>query len=71
MSKINQFLNKQYIMASKSINEFMDSERGDTNFISMLLIIGIVVVLAGVFLTFGEEILASVTNKVKDFISGL
>lgn len=71
MSKINQFLNKQYNNAIHSLNEFKESERGDTNFISMLLIIGIVVVLAGLFLTFGRGIITSITNKVNDFISSL
>lgn len=50
---------------------FRDSERGDTNFVSMLLIIGIVVVLAGLFLSLGKNTMTSIGNKVNTFIKGL
>ena len=54
-----------------AIKGFKESERGDTNFVSMLLIIGIVVVLAGLFLTLGKGVMNSITQKVMDFIKNL
>lgn len=67
MKKINAMMIKAYC----AFQSFKNSERGDTNFVSMLLIIGIVVVLAGLFLTLGKGVMSSISNKIKDFINGL
>lgn len=53
------------------VKNFLNSERGDTNFVSMLLIIGIVVVLAGLFLTLGKGVMNTITTKVNQFIQSL
>ena len=70
-----KFLDKMYIKASiaakNAVSDFVTKEDGDTNFISMLLIIGIVVVLAASFLTLGKGVMAKITSKVNDFINGL
>ena len=71
MKKINEMLTKLQVKALCALSDFKDSERGDTNFVSMLLIIGIVVVLAGLFLTLGREVMTSIGQKVKDFIASL
>lgn len=71
MKKINEMLTKLQIKAYCALSNFKNSERGDTNFVSMLIIIGIVVVLAGLFLTLGKDVVASIRQKVKDFINGL
>lgn len=71
MKKINEMLTKLQIKAYCALSNFKNSERGDTNFISMLIIIGIVVVLAGLFLVLGKDLMASISQKVKDFINGL
>lgn len=42
-------------------------ERGDTNFISILIILGIVVVLAGVFIGLKDQIVGLVQGKVSTF----
>jgi len=42
------------------------SERGDTNFISILIILGVVIVLAGVFIGFKDQIV----QQVQDIIDG-
>lgn len=71
MKKINEMLTKLQIKAYCALSNFKNSERGDTNFVSMLIIIGIVVVLAGLFLTLGKDVVLSISQKVKDFINGL
>jgi len=71
MKKINEMLTKLQIKAYCALSNFKNSERGDTNFVSMLIIIGIVVVLAGLFLTLGKDVVSSISQKVKDFINGL
>lgn len=71
MKKIQDMVTKMQIKAFCAVQNFKNSERGDTNFVSMLIIIGIVVVLAGLFLTLGKDVMASISQKVKDFINGL
>lgn len=71
MKKIQDMMTKMQIKAFCAVQNFKNSERGDTNFVSMLIIIGIVVVLAGLFLTLGKVVMTSISQKVKDFINGL
>ena len=71
MNKINENLIKWHIRFIAALDEFKESERGDTNFVSMLLIIGIVVVLAGLFLTLGKGVMTTIQSKVTEFINGL
>lgn len=71
MKKIQDMMTKMQIKAFCAVQNFKNSERGDTNFVSMLIIIGIVVVLAGLFLTLGKDVMISISQKVKDFINGL
>lgn len=71
MRKINNMIIAMKNNAYQTMEEFKTSERGDTNFVSMLLIIGIVVVLAGLFLTLGEDVMELISEKVTDFIDGL
>lgn len=45
----------------------LTDERGDTNFISILIILGIVVVLAGIFIGFKNRIVGLVEGKIGTF----
>lgn len=71
MNKLDDMLLALRVKAECAWNNFMDSERGDTNFVSMLLIIGIVVVIASLFLTFGKGVMTTISGKVTQFISKL
>lgn len=71
MRKIDEMLIGMKIRANNALEEFKNSERGDTNFVSMLIIIGIVVVLAGLFLTMGKTVMTSISTKVTTFIKNL
>lgn len=71
MKKINELFLMMYVKAVIAVEDFKNSERGDTNFVSMLLIIGIVVVLAGLFLTLGKGVMNSITTKINEFIKKL
>lgn len=71
MKRIQDMMTKMQIKAFCAVQNFKNSERGDTNFVSMLIIIGIVVVLAGLFLTLGKDVMAAISKKVMDFIKGL
>ena len=48
-----------------------EDETGDTNFVSMMLIIGVVVVLAGMFLTLGTDLMQLIREKIIDFVNKL
>ncbi len=57
------------LKASASLEKFMSEERGDTNFISILIILGVVVVLAGVFMGFGSSIKTAVKTALDNFLT--
>ncbi len=71
MKKIRDMMLRMQTKAYLAVQDFKNSERGDTNFVSMLLIIGIVVVLAGLFLLLGKEVMGTITKKIKDFLNSL
>ena len=71
MRKIDKMFLKFQAKLQGAMLEFKASERGDTNFVSMLIIIGIVVVLAGLFLTLGRGVMNTITSKVNNFINSL
>lgn len=49
-------------------NKLAKKERGDTNFISILIVLGIVIVVAGVFLVFKDKIVKMVKDIVDGFV---
>ncbi|MBR4733739.1 MAG: hypothetical protein IK081_13325 [Lachnospiraceae bacterium] len=63
-------LDRLYIKMMNKLQEIANDEQGDTNFISVLIILGIVVVLAGVFMTFKDQIVGQVNNIVSGFTIG-
>ena len=60
-------IERLYLAAMVTIGDFLDDERGDTNFISIIIILGIVVLLAGVFMGFRDTIVAQVQGIVNGF----
>lgn len=57
------------VMIKCSVAGFLHDEEGDTNFISILVLLGIALALAGVFLTFKNQILSWVDQNIGDFFS--
>lgn len=47
--------------------KFMKSEKGDTNFISILIVMGIVILLAGIFIGFKNQIVGMVQDIIDGF----
>ena len=58
-------LNRSQMRVLSGICEFKNSERGDTNFISIILIVAIVVVLAAAFMALanGDRVNLSIPKK--------
>ncbi len=71
MMKVNRLMTKLCVRVTGAWRNFRHEERGDTNFISMLIIIAIVVVLAGLFLAFGKTVMKTVSDIVTTWILNL
>lgn len=62
-----QKLDSMIVMAQYGLTDFLDDERGDTNFISILVILAIVTVLIGSFIAFKDSIIGWVTDTMDKF----
>lgn len=62
------FLTKlELAKAKNAVKNFVNDESGDTNFISIIIILGIVIVLVGVFVGFKDQILGVIEEVVGGF----
>ena len=68
---MNRLMLRAMNWADRELERIRTEEDGDTNFISMLLIIAIVVVLAGSFLTLGKGVMTSIQTLISDFFDNL
>ena len=64
---MSAWFDQQMIKAQAMLQEAMEEERGDTNFISILIILALVVILAGIFIGFKDQIVGQVTSIVEGF----
>ena len=55
------------LMLQNKLNSFMKNENGDTNFISILVLLGIALALGGIFLGFQEQIMTWVNTNIGSF----
>jgi len=62
-AKMNAFL----ACTKAEVKSFIKNEDGDTNFISILVLLGIALALAGIFLTFKEQIITWTDGAIGDF----
>lgn len=60
---INSMLIKAYLIVMDKLR----SERGDTNFISIIIILGIVLLVASLFIGFKDQIVGMVQSIVDGF----
>lgn len=65
MNKVNSLM----IKTKLKVDSFLHDEKGDTNFISILVILGIVLALAAVFLAFKDQVISWVDTNIGDFFS--
>lgn len=53
---------------SKDVHDFLYDEEGDTNFLSVIVLLGIALALAAVFIAFKDQILAWFHNNADGFL---
>lgn len=69
---MNSVTDKLMILKMKAkygVRAFLYDENGDTNFISILIILGIVIALAAVFITFRNTITDWVSERMSSFFN--
>lgn len=67
--KMVEKMNMLMIKAMIKVYALIDDERGDTNFISILVLLGIALALATVFLGFKDQVLEWVDTNIGSFFS--
>ena len=67
VNKMNRF----QMRAASAFSKFMRSERGDTNFISIIIIVAIVIALAGMFWLFAKNGMSTISQKFTTFLGSL
>ena len=66
---MKKLLGEMQFKAMRAFSEFKNSEKGDTNFISIIIIIAIVLVLAGAFFAIANGGMTTIGTKFNSFIS--
>ena len=64
-------MNRIQMRAVSAFTKFMKSERGDTNFISIIIIVAIVIALAGMFWLFAKNGMSTISSKFTTFLGSL
>lgn len=67
MNKIEKAMIGIYCKMYNGFNKVMKDEKGDTNFISILIILGIVIIVAGVFITYKNKLVGQVDKQIQNF----
>ena len=64
-------LNQKFIQAYMAVQNFRNNEEGDTNFVSIMLVLGVVIGVAVVFSALSEEVGAKIGDVVRNFLDTL
>ncbi len=71
MKKLINKLNSTLLAAKLAARNFVSDERGDTNFVSIAIILVVVIVIAIVFITLGDKLGAALSTKVQELLDAL
>ena len=67
LDKIKEKLTKAFCKVQTEVYFVTHDDRGDTNFISIIIILGIVIIVAGVFVAFKDSILEAAGEAIERF----
>ena len=71
MSKIKNMINLAMLRCMLMIESFKEEERGDTNFLSIAIVLVVVLGLAVVFITFGDSLTAGLETAIEELKGAL
>lgn len=71
MKKLVDKINLSLLKAKMDMNAFLNDESGDTNFISIAIILVVVIVIAIVFITFSQEMGAALEESIEELKGAL
>ncbi|MDR1641959.1 MAG: hypothetical protein LBT59_19890 [Clostridiales bacterium] len=67
MTKLSALLIAFAITAQGKAARFLKEENGDTNFLSIIILLAIAVIVAGVFIAFKDQIIGMVSDTFNNF----
>lgn len=68
---MRNLLDKLLIKLTCKMNTLIQEEAGDTNFISIIVILGIVMVLVGIFAVFKDQIIEAASNLINNNLNAI
>lgn len=71
MRKIAEKIENTLIRAKLAMTRVAKEERGDTNFMSIAIVLVIVLALAAVFIAFGQKLLPKMQKQTGDILDSL
>ena len=71
MKKIKEKIESALISAKLAMGRFASEERGDTNFLSIAIILVVVLALAVVFIAFGDELTGMLNESTDELFDAL
>lgn len=67
LDKIKEKLTKAFCKVQTEVYCAAHDDQGDTNFISIIIVLGIVIIVAGVFVGFKDQILDAAGKAIEKF----
>ncbi len=71
MKKMLKKLDAALSSAKIAARNFVTSERGDTNFVSIAIILVVVIVIAVLFITLGQKLSGELGTKIQELLDAL
>lgn len=71
MKKLIEKFTSSFLNAKLGAKKFISDERGDTNFISIAIILVVVIMIAVVFIAFGQQILGALQGWIAELTGSL
>ena len=68
MSNIIERFPMLCLNAQLKLQSFLDDESGDTNFISIIVVLGIALMVAGVFMGYKDQVIKQADTIIKSFV---
>lgn len=69
MMELMEKMDLMVIGTRNKLRRFLEDQEGDTNFISVLVLLGIALALAGVFIGFKDKVLGWVDRNIGNFFN--